>query len=282
VESVNAYYYDVEPATTIVTRVNRFLKLATCTEGPTITEQFDSNSAYMKKAEFVITCPDPWAYGQQVRIATLTDGVLGSHSSGVTMTAVTPGTYDLTCYAEDVSYVPTDANCGTIPKPPRPKPVDPCDPGAMNRGYLFFIPPTLLEELAGTYPIITFTHQATMPKGMQVRCAAAQGGRDAGRDPASAHLGLAADRRCPEQSEFHPQLRRPHRAHTNVGDRRVHPRLHPLRHPPPSTPATGGATVDQIPLVWPEMYGGNDGYFIYIEQNCSVAPDLTLDLETRR
>jgi hypothetical protein len=53
-------------------------------------------------------------------------------------------------------------------------------------------------------------------------------------------------------------------------------------YPPPSIPASSGQTVDQIPLTWPEMYGGNDGYFIYIEQNSTVAPTIDLFLETRR
>jgi hypothetical protein len=285
VNSVTAYYYEPPTVALQTSRYWRTLRAGTCTDGPTITQEFASVNAVLKQVEFTIVTPDPWAYGSYVNAATVVGGAATSTASGVTVAAYTPGTTDLTCYAEDIAYIPMDPNCGTIPRPPRPDPVGPCSSAAVTRGLLFFIPPTLLEERAATYPRITFNTQTFNRDRFIVRCwplpSAGATLEDISACDTRGWLQIGdviADRGF----ILDCATRRGTLVGVPVTGGKLNLEATHWIYPPASVPFTAGADYDPIPLTWPEMYGGNYGYFVLIEYAANFNLSCVLDLVTRR
>jgi len=285
VNSVTAYYYEPPSVDVQTSRYWRTLHSGTCTDGPTITQEFASANAVLKQVEFTIVTPDPWAYGSYVVAAKVSGGSPTQTLPGVTVSSYTPVTTDLTCYAEDIAYIPMDPNCGTIPRPPRPDPVGPCAPASMNRGLLFFIPPTLLEERAATYPRFNFGGQTFNRDGFVIRCWPLPFAGATLEDVSAcdtrgwlqigdviANRGFILD--C--------AIRRGTLTHVPVTGGELSLEATHWVYPPTSVPYTAGADYDPIPLTWPEMYGGNAGYFILVEYSASSNLTMDLQLVTRR
>jgi hypothetical protein len=285
VDSVTAYYYDPETVSASSARYWRTLRQATCVSGPSVTREFAANSAVLKQVEFLITCPDPWAYGTTETAAVVVNGSATSTLPGVTVTSYNPGSVDLICYAEDIAYVPTDPNCGTIPRPPRPAPINPCGTITLNRGLLFFIPPSLLEESAGTYPTLVMKSQATSRDRVVVRCWPLPSASATLEDVSACDTrGWLTVGKIDANRGFILDCAAQRGTITNVpvtGGTLSLEATHFI-YPPIAVPVVPGNPYDMIPLVWPEMYGGNYGYFLLVEYASTANMTCDLLLVTRR
>jgi hypothetical protein len=264
-------FYEACPqGTATEDKMYRVLRGAACVDGPTPIQKIERSSGYMYRVEFTMASGDPFVYSKE------SDAALPNIASG--------DMPDYVCTAPAPLTTITDPTCPPLPAPPRPPVIPACySSDTRNQRVGWYIPGTDISLTKPTYPVLTVDANVEVSNLWYRIWPLAVGESDAGALNACDTVGnmIVGNTAAGVVLEVDSSIRRATSTIAISGQSFDVDTTH-LLYPPESVPAVDGDPFEPLSLEWPVMYGGGEGYIVYLEGASASALQATLTLVERR
>jgi hypothetical protein len=264
-------FYEACPqGTATEDKMYRVLRSAACVDGPNVLLKYATSSGFMYRVEWTMASGDPFVYSKE------TEAALPNIASG--------DMPDYVCTAPPPLTTITDPACPPVPSPPRPPVIPACysaDPRNQRVGW--YIPGTDISPTKPTYPVLTLEANNEVSNLWYRIWPLAPGEADAGALNACDTVGnmIIGDTAAGVVLKVDASIRRA-TSTLDLSTQIFEVDTTHLLYPPESVPATDGDPFEPLSLEWPVMYGGGEGYIVYLEGASASALQATLTLVERR
>jgi hypothetical protein len=251
-------------------KMYRTLRRATTVDGPNMLQKYASKSGYMYRVEFTLSSGDPFVYSKE--------------TAPIAPDLATGDMPTYTCTAPPPLATITDPACPPVPSPPRPPVVPICySVTTRNRRIGWYIPGNTISVTKPTYPVLHLDADVEVSNLWYRIWPLAAGETDAGALNACDTVGnmIVGDVAAGRLLDIDASIRRATATITSSGQTFTVDTTHML-YPPESVPAVPLDPFEPLSLEWPVLYGGGEGYIVYLEGASASALQATLTLVERR
>lgn len=251
-------------------KMARTLRRAATVDGPQVIEEWATKSGFMYRVEFTLSSGDPFVYSRE--------------SDPISPDLATGDMPTYTCTAPPPLTTITDPACPPVPTPPRPPVIPACySDDTRNQRIGWYIPGSDLSVTKPTYPILHVDADVEVSNLWYRIWPLAVGESDAGALNACDTVGnmIVGDIAAGRLLDVDASIQRATATITSSGQTFSVDVTHML-YPPESVPAVEDDPFEPLSLEWPVMYGGGEGYIVYLEGASASALQATLTLVERR